>query len=352
MRKTSWLGLRLIPMDGRPWALTSPPGWQDSSQDAGVRSPASGRKRNVAFVRRHQVRMLRLSLWVVVFVSGAALLVSAAAAQTDSGGAAKTGAGTGTGALEFSARITPTAARPEPVRQFSFYILTKSYTEIVKEAEEKDPVPSRDEFIDGLKFSPELRGWMKAHDTFDLSAPDMDKRISPEDVQGVPEFLLAYQRSNSGGVTSGFPKPKYTDLEKAKDPEKYKKLREEYLAALMKFLRKHPESMTGIELEMEGINPQRKWDTLQAARNKRVLRAAPELAQMKFLARKADTDLEGHAAVSSLPSGNYWISTLNLEANAGDMHVRWDVPVKIEAGQTARVDLSNLNTTEASGANP
>jgi len=290
----------------------------------------------------------RVQPWVVVFLSGAALLVSAAVGQTDSGGPAKAA----TGMLEFSARITPTAARSEPVRQFTFYILTKSYTEIVKEAEEKDPAPGRDEYIDSLKVSPELRAWLKAKDTLDLSAPDMDKRISPDDVLGVPEFLLAYQRSNSGGVTSGFPQPKYTDLDREKNPEKYKKLREAYLAALMKFLRKHPESMTGIELELEGINPQRKWDVLQSARNKRVVRAAPELAQLKFLARKVDTDLEGRAAVSGLPPGAYWVSTLNLEANAGDMHVRWDVPVKIEAGQTARVELSNLNTTEASSANP
>ena len=296
---------------------------------------------------------MRKSGWFsLVLVFSGFVCVSAAAGQTDSGVAAKTTSSAGSGALEFNARITPTAARPEPVRQFTFYILTKSYTEIVKEAEERDPVPSREGFIDGLKFSAELRSWMKAHDTFDLSAPDMDKRISPDDVLGVPEFLLAYQRSNSGGVTPGFPKPKYTDLDRAKNPEKYKKLREEYLAALMKFLRNHPESMTGIELEMEEISPQRKWDALQTARNKRVLRAAPELAQLKFLARRADTDLEGHASVSGLPPGDYWISTLNLEANAGDMHVRWDVPVKIEAGQTARLELTNLNITEASGTNP
>ena len=292
--------------------------------------------------------MRRTAWFASTLVFCGLVCVGAAAAQTGSGGAAKTGAG----ALEFSARITPTAARAEPVRQFTFYILTKSYTDIVKEAEEKDPVPVRDEFINDLKLSAELRAWMKAHDTLDLSAPDIDKLISPEDILGVPEFLLAYQRSNSGGVTSGFPKPKYTDLDRAKYPEKYKKLREEYLAALMKFLRKHPESTTGMELELEGINPQRKWDVLQSARNKRVLRAAPELAQLKFLARRADTDLEGRASVSGLPPGDYWISTLNLEANAGDLHVRWDVPVKITAGQTARVELSNLNTTEASSANP
>jgi len=293
------------------------------------------------------VCVLLLSGFVVDFV-----LVDGAGAQTDSSAATKTATVAAAGALEFSARITPTAARAEPVRQFTFYILTKSYTDIVKEAEERDPVPARDDFIDGLKLSAELRAWMKAKDTTDLSAPDMDKRISPDDVLGVPEFLLAYQRSNSGGVTSGFPKPKFTDLDRAQNPEKYKKLREEYLAALMKFLRKHPESMVGIELELEGINPQRKWDALQTARNKRVVRAAPELAQLKFLARRTDTDLEGRAAVSGLPPGNYWISTLNMEANAGDMHVRWDVPVKIEAGQTARVELSNLNTTESSACNP
>lgn len=321
MRKISWLGLNLVRKDGQ---------WQDRVQDVGVKVVA------------------RLSLCGVVLISGAVLVVSAAGGQTDSRGPAKAASG----ALEFSARITPTAARAEPVRQFTFYILTKSYTEIVKEAEEKDPVPARDEFIDGLKLSPELRAWMKKKDTLDLSAPDMDKLISPDDILGVPEFLLAYQRSNSGGVTVGFPKPKYTDLDREKDPEKYKKLREEYLTALMKFLRKHPETMAGMELELEGISPQRKWDVLQGERRKRVQRAAPELAQLKFLARKADTDLEGRASASGLPPGDYWISTLNLEANAGDMHVRWDVPVKIEAGQTARVELTNLNTTEVSGVNP
>src|SRR5215467_2035411 len=156
-----------------------------------------------------------LSLGFVLITS---VLVDEAAAQMESKAAAKTTSSSAAGALEFSARITPTAARAEPVRQFTFYILTKSYTEIVKEAEERDPVPARDDFIDGLKLSAELRTWMKAKDTMDLSAPDMDKRLSPDDLLGVPEFLLAYQRSNSGGVTSGFPKPKFTDLDRAKTP--------------------------------------------------------------------------------------------------------------------------------------
>jgi hypothetical protein len=259
---------------------------------------------------------------------------------------------TATGSLEFTARITPTAAKPEPVRQFTFFILTKSYTEIVKEAEEKDPAPARDDFIDSLKVSPELRTWLKNHDTFDLTQPDLDKLLSPEDILHVPEFLLAYQRSNSGGVTAGLPRPKYTDADRTQHPEKYEKLKQDYMTALLKFIRSHPESVSGVELELEGVNPQRKWVAIQSERRKRVQRTAPDLAQLHFLAAKADTDLDGHAFVSGLPPGNYWISSLNLDANAGDMRVRWDVPVRIETGRTTRVELSNLNTTEAPGSTP
>jgi hypothetical protein len=257
-----------------------------------------------------------------------------------------------TGTLEFTARVTPTQARPEPVRQFTFYILTKSYGEIVKEVEEKDPVPPRDEFIDGLKVSPELRTWLKAHDTLDLTQPDLDKLLTPDDILNTPEFLLAYQRSNSGGVTSGFPKVKYTDKDKTDHPEKYEKLKQEYMLAMKKFIRAHPESVSGVELELDGVNPQRKWASIQNDRRKRVQRTAPDVAQLKFLAAKADTDLEGRAAISGLAPGRYWISTLNMDANAGDLRVRWDVPVEIGAGQTTRLELSNLNSTDTRGSNP
>ncbi len=151
------------------------------------------------------------------------------------------------GTLEFVARITPTAARPEPVRQFTFYILTKSYTEIVKEVEEKDAIPPREEFIEGLKLSPELRTWLKNHDVMDLTLPDVDKAMTPDDIIHVPEFLLAYQRSNSGGVTSGIPKPKYADADKTENPERYEKQVNEYHTALKKFIQAHPESVSGVE---------------------------------------------------------------------------------------------------------
>jgi hypothetical protein len=267
---------------------------------------------------------------------------------TAAGARAQTDAGT----LEINARITPTAARAEPVRQFTFYILTKSYSEIVKQVEEKDPIPPRDQFIDGLKVSPELRAWLKGHDTMDLTEPDLDKLLTPDDVLNVPEFLLAYQRTNGGGVTNGLPKPKFTDADKTEHPEKYEKLKQEYMANLKKFIRSRPETISGVELELDGVNPEHKWAALQNDRRKRVTRVAPDLAQLKFLAAKADTDLDGHASVPGLAPGDYWISSLNLDADAGDMRVRWDVPVKIERGKTTRVELSNLNSIDARSSTP
>src|SRR6476661_5854193 len=40
------------------------------------------------------------------------------------------------GGIDLTARVAPTGARPEPVRQFTFYVLTKSYADILKDVEE------------------------------------------------------------------------------------------------------------------------------------------------------------------------------------------------------------------------
>jgi hypothetical protein len=260
------------------------------------------------------------------------------------------GAQSSAGALDITARITPTAARPEPVRQFTFYILTKSYEDIAKEVEAGDVIPSRDEYIDGLKVSKELKEWLKSHETLDLTIPELDKMLKADDIINTPEFLLAYQHSNSGGVTSGIPKPKYKDADKTDHPEKYEKDKQDYYTALKKFIEKNPATISGVELELDGVNPQRKWALLQSNHKKRIQKLAPELAQTKYLAAKLDTDLEGHGFTRNLAPGKYWISSLNLDANAGDSRMRWDVPVTIEAGQTFRIELTNLNATDTLAA--
>jgi hypothetical protein len=252
--------------------------------------------------------------------------------------------------LDITARVAPTAARPEPVRQFTLYILTKSYADIAKDVAEGDVLPPRDEFIDGLKVSKELKVWLKAHETLDLTAPDLDKLLTPDEIIHTPEFLLAYQHTNSGGVTTGIPKPKYKDTDKEANPDKYEKDKQTYYTALKKFIIANPATVSGVELELMAVNPQTKWALLLSNQKKRVQKLAPEVAQKQFLVAKVETDLEGHAFLRDLAPGNYWISSLNLDANAGDVRVRWDVPVTIQAGQAFRIELTNLNATDTLAA--
>jgi hypothetical protein len=256
------------------------------------------------------------------------------------------------GSLDFAARITPTAARPEPVRQFTFYVLTKSYAEIVKDVEAQNAIPSREKFVEDLKLSPELKDWLRAHNVFDLTMPDLDRLVTPDDIIRVPEFLIAYQRSNSGGVTTGMPKPKYAEADKTAHPERYDKQRNDYFVALKKFIQNNPSTVSGIELELVAVNPQQQWTQIQVDHKRRVSRLAPEFAQTKYLVAKADTDLDGRASVSGLAPGNYWVSTLNLDANAGDTRLAWDVPIAIRSGQITRIELTNLNAIDSHASAP
>jgi hypothetical protein len=121
---------------------------------------------------------------------------------------------------------------------------------------------------------------------------------------------------------------------------------------LKKFIQNNPSTISGIELELVGVNPQQQWSQVQADHKRRVQRLAPEFAQTKYLAAKTDTDLDGRASVSGLAPGEYWLSTLNLDANAGDTRTGWDVPVMIRAGQTTHVELTNLNGVDRQASAP
>jgi hypothetical protein len=251
------------------------------------------------------------------------------------------------GSLDLTARVTPTGARPEPVRQFTFYVLTRSYADVAKEVAGNDVLPSREEFIKNMKVSPELKTWMNAHEIMDLTIPDLDKLLTPDDILTVPEFLVAYQKSNSGGVTNGLPVPKFKDADKTANPEKYQKQKDEYMISLKKFIESHPSTVNGMELELEAVNPKLAWDRLHADHRGRLAQLTPDVAQSKYLAAKLDTDLDGRAHLNSIAPGNYWISTLGMDAAAGDRRLRWDVPVTIQAGQMTRIELSNVNGANA-----
>jgi hypothetical protein len=259
---------------------------------------------------------------------------------------------TSTGTLEVTVHITPTGARPEPVRQFTLYFLTKSYADIVKEVEVTDVLPTREEFIDNLKCTPQLKKWLKAHDVMDLTMPDFDKLVTPIEIMEVPEFLAAYQRSNSGGVTTGMPVPRFREADREANPEKYEKLKQEYIKALKRFVETHPSTVTGMELELGAVNPKYQWDKLHANHKKKIAQLAPDIAQTKYLAAKADTDMDGRVTVSELAPGTYWASSLSMDAASGDRRLNWDVAAKVLAGQTTRLDLTNVNGTDAFSSQP
>jgi len=257
-----------------------------------------------------------------------------------------------TGSLDVTVHITPTGARPEPVRQFTLYILRKSYADIVTEVEGQDVLPTREAFIDNLKCTPQLKKWLKGHDVMDLTMPDFDKLVTPTDIMEVPEFLIAYQRSNSGGVTYGMPTPRFREEDREAHPEKYEKLKQDYIKALKRFVESHPATVAGMELELGGVNPKLQWDKLHADHKKRIAMLAPDTAQTKYLAAKADTDMDGRLSVSGLAPGMYWVSTLNMDAASGDRRLNWDVAAKVEEGQTTRLALTNLNGTDAYSSQP
>ena len=251
-----------------------------------------------------------------------------------------------TGAVEFTARVTPAAGRAEPVRGLPFYLLRKSYAEIRKEADATEPKPDLNQFIDHLEVSKELKAWMKRTHSVSLTGEEFTHHLKVDDIMNVPEFFNAYLSRNAGDRSVGFPAPKYRPSDAQRDPQKYEKQKQEYLDAIRKFLVTNPQSSDGIDLELTQIDPSHDWEQLEARRSPAIHRRALELAESRYLAARAETDLEGNGAIRGVAPGEYWLSTLDIDATIGDVRLRWDAPLTVRPGQTTRIELSNINAIE------
>lgn len=252
------------------------------------------------------------------------------------------------GAIEFTARVTPTDGRPEPVRQLTFFLIRKSLTDIRKEAEAADPLPDLDKYADSLKVSPELKSWMKKNHTLELAGPDFFQRLTPDDVINVPEFMSAYMAGTTGLEGIAFPKPKFKERDRQANPEKYKQQVAEYREAMRKFIVAQPDTLQGMDLALDSVNPSSAWQQKVAEQKQRIDRRVTEIAQTRYLAAQTDTDLDGNGSFTGLAPGDYWLSTLGMPAMAGDVHLRWDLRVAVQNGVTTRLALSNLNAVEPS----
>jgi hypothetical protein len=193
---------------------------------------------------------------------------------------------------------------------------------------------------------------MKKNQCVNLAGEDFIKKLKPDDVMNVPEFHKAYVDRMTGDQSVAFPTPKYTPALKKKNPEKYDEEVKQYQNAIRAFLVLNPTSTDGIDLALEDVNPGHKWDTIEANSTAELHRHTIELAESKYLAARTETDLEGHGYLHGIAPGTYWLSTLDIVAQAGDVRKKWDVRVTVPPGKTTYVALSNINAVQPPHATP
>jgi len=245
--------------------------------------------------------------------------------------------------LEFSVRATPTGGRPEKVMRQPFYLLRKSLADIEAEARAERPAPDLAEFVDTLKVSDELKAWMKEKKRAQLRGTDFLAAITPEDVFAVPEFKQAYVLRNQNMIGLGFPKHRGHARDRERAPEKWELADKRYWEEVRAYLIQHPESKEGMDEQLLDINPGQDWqarvDRYEQAVRQRVL----QLVHARYLAAQTETDYEGLGRLGPLPAGRYWLTTLWSEVRAGDVQLRWEVPLDLKAGQNAYLELNNGN---------
>jgi hypothetical protein len=257
--------------------------------------------------------------------------------------AAQSAGSVATGSVEFTAQVAPTDGRPEPVRQLTFYLLRKSLEDIRQEALQLEPPPDLDKFVDSLTVSPGMKEWMKKNHTVQLNGPHLAKSLSADDVVDIPEFYNAYMLRNSGYEGAGFPKPKFKLKDEVSNPQKFIELKAEYKEAVRKYVGTAPDSIQGIETKLIDVDPSPKWEIIEVEHRRQLEKRTLDLAQTRYLVAQADTNLDGHGRFAGVAPGNYWINMLGMQAMSGDVRLRWDVPVTVRAGESVRVELSNLN---------
>ena len=252
----------------------------------------------------------------------------------------------GAGSVEFGAYVRPSEGQPEPVRGMTFYLLSRSLSDIRNEVENADAIVDLDHFIAQLSVSAELKEWMKKHHRVDLAGSDFTKELTAQDILDVPEFLAAYKIQNGAALHAVFPEPKYKNGDEQKNPEKYKLQREQYHQALLHYIQANMDSLQGFDAEFRDSNPNPRWARLQSEHRRRIDQRAMQLAQTQYLVATAVTNLSGRTAFEGLPPGQYWISNLDIPALAGDVRLHWDVGITVAPAKTARLQLSNLNALE------
>jgi hypothetical protein len=264
----------------------------------------------------------------------AVLLLAAGFAAAQSGDAS----------LEFLVQATPTGGRAEKVMKQPFYLLRASLADIEKQAGEQVPPPDLDAFADSLDASDDLKAWIKRTRRANLHGSDFLRSLTPDDILGVPEFKEAYVARNAIMVGLGFPRfPKAS--EKEKDPAKYEQAVKGYWDKVRAYAATYPESKDQMDDHLVDINPGPAWRAKEDARALQVRQKMEQLIHSRYLVARAETDYDGLARISGLAPGRYWLTNLWTEVRAGDLRLRWEVPLELRPGQSLYVELSNANAS-------
>ncbi len=227
--------------------------------------------------------------------------------------------------------------------QHPFYLLRQSLAEIERLARGQIPAPDRDAFINDLSLSDELKEWMKRTSVVDLRGDDFREALTTDDVMAVEELRAAYVAANMSMIGLGFPRLKVKLSDRTKNPERWERRQTKYWEKVRSYLELHPESLQHLDEQLLDLNPGQEWAKIERQYERARRREIERLIHNRFLVARTETNLQGFARFSAVPPGRYWLTNLWREAHAGDVRLRWELPVELRPGQTLTLELNNAN---------
>ncbi|MCI0627449.1 MAG: hypothetical protein L0387_38350 [Acidobacteria bacterium] len=227
-----------------------------------------------------------------------------------------------------------------------FYLMRTPLAEIEKIAREEVAPPDFDTFVDGLdklKVSDELKEWMKRTGSATTQGDRFISSLTTDDVMDVPEFRNAYVTRNLIMVGLGFPKRKAKATDRENNPAKWEESEKQFWSAVRNYLTLHPDSKQHMDEHLLDLTADIEWRSEQARHEERVRQHAQQLLYTRYLVAQTETNYDGFARLSNLPAGRFWLSTLWQEARAGDVRLRWELPVELQPAETVSLRLNNAN---------
>jgi hypothetical protein len=239
-------------------------------------------------------------------------------------------------------RATPSGGRAEKVMRLRFYLLREKLSVIEELAQQEAGPPSLEPFAEGLEVTDGLKEWIKRTGVTDLRGEHFRRTLTNDDIMEVDEFRGAYISANLSMLGLGFPRPKVKLSDRKKNPEKWEKNHKKYLDEVRAYVELHPESKQQIDEHLLEFNPGAEWLKLEQRHQQQVRQVTERLIHSRFLAAEAETDLEGVVRFH-VPTGRYYLTNLWNEARAGDVILRWELPLELPQAENYFITLNNAN---------